>query len=170
MRDEVAELVYPVFKYGLDVKDQLDTGERVDMQKTQLDLIRLLADKRWNRMDGDSVFGTSAAFASVRSGGTQGAKSAGTFLGIRYALVCWLDELFISHSSWGQEWRDHALEVARYNSAEAAWKFWEQAQKAEAQPGSDALEVYYLCVMLGFRGKPNDLYSWVERVRPQITP
>lgn len=170
MRDEVAELVYPIFRYGLDVKEQLDASERVDMQKTQLDLTRLLADKRWNRVDGESsVLGTSA-FVSRSPGGA--ARGTSSFLGVRYALVCWLDELFILDSPWGQDWRDHALELARFNSTEAAWRFWEQAQRAEAQPGSDALEVYYLCVMLGFRGdyrdKPNDLQAWVERVQPQI--
>ncbi len=173
MRDDVAEMTNPVFRYGLDVKDRLDAGERVDMQQTQLDLIRLLADKRWQRLDGDSsAVGGGSVFASARSVGAPVGRGGASFLGIRYALACWLDELFIDHSPWGNEWRDRALEVERFKSAEAAYRFWEQAQRAEAQPGSDALEVYYLCVLLGFRGEnrdhPDKLKEWVERVRPQI--
>jgi type VI secretion system protein ImpK len=50
--------------------------------------------------------------------------------------------------------------------------FWEQARLAEGRPHIDALEAYYLCVMLGFRGqylgKPQDLQQWRQRVQARL--
>ena len=91
----------------------------------------------------------------------------------RYALTCWLDEIFIADSAYSEQWNERKLEVALYGgSSDRAWRFWEQAHLAEKRPGSDALEVYYWCAMLGFRGefvdKPEKLQSWVEGIRDRI--
>jgi type VI secretion system protein ImpK len=49
---------------------------------------------------------------------------------------------------------------------------WEQAKRAESRSGSDALEVFFLCVMLGFRGdlrdQPDKLQSWVSNTQARI--
>src|SRR5439155_11845235 len=103
--------------------------------------------QRWADFGGDRTSGDSI----VRD----------QFLGIRYALVCWLDEIFILDSPWKDQWSERSLEIDLYNSRERAWKFWEQADNASARPTTDALEVFFLCVMLGFRGNkvdsPDDL-------------
>jgi type VI secretion system protein ImpK len=168
MRDEVAELVYPVLTLGLDLKERLERGEPADIDKAQSDLKQRLADRRWNEL-GEG--GPVDPFLSQTVTGTRMASSP-RFLGIRFPIVCWLDELFVVNSRWGQLWEERLLEWALYGHRLRANLFWEQAERAEVRPGSDALEVYYLCVMLGFRGdyreRPDQLQAWVDKVRPQV--
>jgi type VI protein secretion system component VasF len=103
------------------------------------------------------------------------------FMGIRYALVCWLDELFIVDSPawgadlanlWSARWNAAPLETALYGGApERAWRFWRQADRAEAIH-NDALEAYFLAAMLGFRGdyrfNLGALNTWVARVQDRV--
>jgi type IV/VI secretion system ImpK/VasF family protein len=168
MQDEVADLVYPVIKLGLDLKDRLERGESEDLAKAQSEFKRLLSDKRWNEA-GDS--GPQEA-SMMQSAASLRPSGSGRFLGMRYGLVCWLDEIFVLDAQWGPEWNEHSLERAIYGSRDRADLFWEQSERAEVRPGSDAIEVYYLCVMLGFRGiyrdQPERLRAWIDKVRPQI--
>jgi len=163
MRAEVADLIHPVFQLGLDLKERPEPGTREDMDKALTNLKGLLADKRWEEPGEVSPIDISRTVTSLR---------AGRYLGMRYAVVCWLDEILGLDPHWGEYWRNRALEVALYNECERAHRFWEQAERAEVRPGSDALEVYYLCVMLGFRGdyreRPDQLQAWVDKVRPQV--
>src|SRR5262245_63329913 len=54
-----------------------------------------------------------------------------------------------------------------FRSQERAVKFWEQARQAELRGDADGVEVFYLCVMLGFRGElrddPGALRDWRDR-------
>src|SRR5258708_12526978 len=75
------------------------------------------------------------------------------FQGIRYALVCWLDQIFTLDPQWAAKWQEEALEPEMYRSRLRAEQFWEQAKRAEARPSTDALEAYFLCPMLGFPAK-----------------
>jgi type VI secretion system protein ImpK len=166
MRKEYADLVYPVLTYALRVKEQLARGEALSLQKEQSALKGLLKSeaeaRRWGEFSGDNTAMLSA----------DGRRTAEGFLGIRYALVCWLDEIFILDSPWRTEWTENSLEVALYGTRDRAEKFWEQARRAEARPSSDALEVFFLCVMLGFRGEtrnnPERLRAWREAAEAQI--
>jgi type VI secretion system protein ImpK len=97
------------------------------------------------------------------------------FLGIRYALACWLDEIFIldAPGPWASRWEASMMEVALYGgSSQRGWRFWEMAKKAEARPGTDALEVFLWCVMLGFKGEPAAAgitpAQWIEGVRKRV--
>ena len=165
MREEIADLVYPVFTRGLRLREKLADGEPLDFATSQKELQGLLQStsqaQRLAEFGGDK-----RPDESVRT--TRGDH----FLGIRYALVCWLDEIFILDSPWKDKWSEHSLEVDLYKSRERAWKFWEQADWASARPTTDALEVFYLCVMLGFRGdkagKSDELAAWCERVKAQL--
>ena len=100
-------------------------------------------------------------------------RRPGQFLGTRYALVCWLDELFTLDSPWAAEWNERKLEVALYGTNDRAWKFWEQARQAEARPEDNALEVFFLCVMLGFTGELREelsqLRTWVTATQSRLT-
>jgi type VI secretion system protein ImpK len=175
MKEEIANVVHPVFQYGLRLKERLGRAEGadLDMLTEQSNLKGLLLSdleaKRFTDYGGDKTSDHSSAGRSL-DGGRR--SSADMFLGIRYALVCWLDEIFIADSPWSEEWKEHTLEQSLYSSRERAWWFWEQARKAEARPGGDALEVCYLCVMLGFRGElrhdPDKLQGWIAASQTRI--
>jgi type VI secretion system protein ImpK len=155
MRDELADIVYPVVTYALQVRAGLERGDDLDMTAVQSELRTLLKTaneaQRWPEYGGDGD----------------------RYLGIRYGLACWLDEIFILDSPWGPQWNERKLEESLYGTNERAWKFWFQAKLAQARPGTDALEAYYLCVMLGFRGegpeKPDTVATWRDAVENQLS-
>jgi type VI secretion system protein ImpK len=103
---------------------------------------------------------------------TPGSDQPGKCRGARYALVCWLDELFTCHSRWADAWNEGKLESTLYGGNDRAWEFWRQAQLADAEPTDDSLAAYYLCVALGFRGElrgqPERLSAWVEKTRSRV--
>jgi type VI secretion system protein ImpK len=154
MREEIANLVNPMLAYGLELRDRLGYGERPDMAAEQAHLRGLLKTapeaQRWPDYGGDGD----------------------RWLGIRYALACWVDEILTLHSPWGPEWQNHILEESLYGTRDRAWNFWAQAKRAQARPGTDAVEAYYLCVMLGFRGegpeRTETIASWCEGVKEQL--
>jgi type VI secretion system protein ImpK len=173
MQDELANLVYPVLSYGLRLKERLEDGEELDLEKEQGHLKGMLLTeteaRRWVDFGGDMEPASLANGGFAREGAPRAFEP---FLGIRYALVCWLDELFILDSPWSAAWTERKLEAALYGTNDRAWRFWEQAQRAEKRPNRDALEAFFLCVMLGFRGEytedPVRLDNWVSAARAHI--
>jgi type VI secretion system protein ImpK len=175
MREEIANLVHPVFTYGLNLRDRLEQGETPDLGGEQAALKGLLLSdyeaRRWADFGGEGAPDQSVGggISGMADGSRRGSDH---FLGIRYALACWLDELFTLGSSWGAEWTEQRMEWALYRSNDRAWKFWDQARRAEARPGTDALEVFFLCVMLGFRGdlrdEPDKLRAWAGSTQARI--
>jgi type VI secretion system protein ImpK len=166
MREPIANVVYPVLLHGLRLRERLDAGDQPDLDLEQSALKGLLGP---------------AAEARPWAGLGGGPRDPGANLSVSgpwappdylYALVCWLDEIFIDDSPWGKRWQNQLLEWALYRSREAAHKFWELARRAEARSGRDELEVYYLCVMLGFRGDLRDdparLRAWRNAVETRL--
>jgi type VI secretion system protein ImpK len=172
MQEEIANLVHPVFNYGLRLKERLEQGESPDLDTEQAALKGLLLSdleaRRLADFGGDSVDSRGISVSRLGDAGRRGAEG---FLGIRYALACWLDELF-TDSSWGRAWTEQTLETALYGTRLRADLFWEQARRAESRPGGDALEVFFLCVMLGFRGglrnQPDKLQAWASAAQTRI--
>lgn len=170
MQEEIAKLVHPVISYGLDLKARLDDGDEPMLDVEQAALKGLLLGeaeaRRWSSFGGDIR-------PSPIDGPTEPARRAEQFLGIRYALVCWLDELFTVNSPWETAWNERKLEVALYGTNDRAWKFWDQARQAETRPETDPLEVFFLCVMLGFTGElredPDRLAAWVAAAQSRVT-
>lgn len=76
----------------------------------------------------------------------------------KYALVAWVDELLIVDAPWeGRNWwENNALEFEVFNSNDRATEFYLRAEKAAAMTKTDALEVFYICTALGFRGMYRD--------------
>jgi type VI secretion system protein ImpK len=183
MRQEIDNVVCPVITAAVRLKERLEHGETPDLVAEQTALKRLLLSdseaEQWADYGGDEAeAGGSSLEIRIEDIGRRG---DGQFLGIRYALVCWLDELFILESPWKTEWNEHKLEVALYRTNDRAWRFWEQAQLAEARSLGDALEVFFLCVMLGFRGEYREqrdkLRAWAlaakgraAKIHPQTWP
>jgi type VI secretion system protein ImpK len=154
MRDELADVVYPTVSYALQVRAGLERGGDLNMDAVQSELRTRLKTAneamRWPEYGGDGD----------------------RYLGIRYALACWLDEIFVLDSQWGPKWENRTLEDSLYGTRDRAWKFWFQAKLAQARPGTDTLEAFYLCVMLGFRGegpeKPDTVATWRDAVEDQL--
>jgi type VI secretion system protein ImpK len=176
MRPEIANLVHPVLSYGIRLKERLEGGERPDLESEQSVLKGLLLSdneaRRWADYGGEGPSGSPVSLIGATRMGESGRRSGDHFLGIRYALACWLDEIFILDSPYSSQWNERKLEVALYGTNDRAWKMWDQAKRAEARSGSDALEVFFLCVMLGFRGdlrdQPDKLQAWVGNTQARI--
>jgi type VI secretion system protein ImpK len=70
-----------------------------------------------------------------------------------YALVAWVDEMLVE-ASWAHRewWSNNVMERELFNTRECAERFFVNATEASTLPQRDTLEVYYVCVVLGFRG------------------
>jgi type VI secretion system protein ImpK len=174
MKEELGNLVHPVINYALRLKERLERNETPDMDAEQAALKGLLlSDSEARRWGADFCGDSGLTNASIRvSQLGDSRRGADGFLGIRYALVCWLDEIFILDTPWSRRWNEQKLETQLYGTNNRAEWFPEQAERAEARRGSDALEVFFLCVMLGFRGRwrqsPDQLQAWVSRTLIQL--
>jgi type VI secretion system protein ImpK len=172
MQEKIARQVHQVFGHALELKERLERGERPHFEAEQTKLRGLLlGDSELRYIVEYAGEGASQSASNIRT--SQGAlRGTEPFLGIRYALACWTDEIFID-SPWAQQWTESMMEVSLYGgSSLRAVRFWEQAKKAEARPGTDALEVFLWCVMLGFRGEPSaagiNPAQWVDGVRKRV--
>ncbi len=163
MHETTAELVHPVILHGLRLQERIEAGQTPEIDTEQATLKSLLLRDHplasWGGREPDLPGSADAEpFARPQTGVAE------RTVDVRYALVCWLDELFTRDTPWGTRWNEQKLEMELYGTNDRAWKFWEQARLAQARPGNDALEVFYLCVMLGFRGelrnKPDVLQNW----------
>src|SRR5262245_62353649 len=121
------------------------------------------------------MLGSASAPAPWGTESDPSASIAGSdrgFLGMRYALACWLDEILIE-AGW-REWDENKLESALYRTNIRYSNFWSQARLADALPAAvDAQECFLLCVLLGFRGElgeqPDKLREWVSATRTRVT-
>ena len=98
----------------------------------------------------------------------------------KYALVAWIDDILIETPWDGHDWwDDDPLEVHFWGYRNAYTKFYKDAEAAKSLSSKDALEVFYVCVVLGFRGLyrnpkpgaeaedlglPPDLDTWSRQV------
>jgi hypothetical protein len=98
---------------------------------------------------------------------------------IEFALIAWVDDLLCDVDWVGKDrWNYYRLELDFYQTREADTLFFAKAQEAAQRGYVDALEIYYVCVMLGFRGffreaeaerkavelrLPRSLNDWVKR-------
>jgi type VI secretion system protein ImpK len=164
MRDPLAKQTYDILLHGLKLRDRVAAGDRPNLHGEQAKLKGMLGSA-----DQPPPWGGGGDHnASVATG----SSGRGDFLGMRYALACWLDELLIE-AGW-REWDENKLEAALYRTNIRYGNFWQQARLAESIPSSaDAQEAFLLCVLLGFRGEmgedPSKLKEWVSSVRSRIT-
>jgi type VI secretion system protein ImpK len=102
----------------------------------------------------------------------------------KYALVAWIDDMLIESPWEGRSWwKENALEVEVFNTRVRATEFFSRAKDASNLTRRDALEVFYVCVVLGFRGLyrdpqaafladqlrlPTDLEAWARQTARSI--
>jgi type VI secretion system protein ImpK len=153
MTDQFAGIVSPVFQHLIELQSLLEQGENPALEPQREQMIELLAE------------------ADQKARGSS--QIAHDYELARHALVYWIDEVLIN-SPWryAMEWRQRILEWDLYQERLRADRFYEKAQEAEALASTDPLEVFYLCVALGFRGRhadnPAELRRWAERVYNRI--
>src|SRR5579859_7085780 len=101
MRAEIVRLVFPVFTAGLQRRQELLSGVPLELDTVQKELVGL-------------VQATTQTAAWVQPG-----RLGQGFLGIPYALACWLDELFIQNDSpWMKEWSERKIETELFETTD----------------------------------------------------
>jgi len=156
MTPQFAQAVDPIFQTMLDLLEQIGQGVSVSPQ-----------NERYR------ISATIDRAEAILRGGLEWELA-------KYALVSWIDEM-LSETPWtGRDWwSNNVLEVQHFNTRLCNERFYIKAQEASAQPRRDALEVFYNCVILGFRGLyrdanlsneltsnnglPPDLASWTKQ-------
>lgn len=70
-----------------------------------------------------------------------------------YALCAWIDDLMINRPWSGQHWwENNKLEFQLFKTNEAGTLFFQKAKQAQKITNRDAIEVFYIAVVLGFKG------------------
>jgi type VI secretion system protein ImpK len=75
----------------------------------------------------------------------------------KYALAAWSDEMLVDAPWDGRDWwSNNVLEMELFSTRECYDRFYILAKEASTLVNRDALEVFYICVVLGFRGLYRD--------------
>jgi type VI secretion system protein ImpK len=89
----------------------------------------------------------------------------------KYALVAWIDDVLIEAPWEGRGWwKENALEVEIFNTRLRNEQFYLKAKEASALARKDALEVFYVCAVLGFRGLYRDPMAAAALAEPRGLP
>jgi type VI secretion system protein ImpK len=96
----------------------------------------------------------------------------------KFALVAFLDETIIS-SSWNQKdvWLSDPLQIRMFDTFNAGEEFFTELKDLRQRSSSnkDVLEIYYLCLALGFKGKyqlqsPESLRRIIDDLNMELHP
>lgn len=84
----------------------------------------------------------------------------------QYALVAWIDEMLCT-APWGGNdwWLAHSLEMDLHKERIRAHEFFERAHEASTESKLQALECYYIAVVLGFRGAYRSREAFEEEAK-----
>ena len=91
---------------------------------------------------------------------------------VKFALVAFLDETVLSPANdfpLRQDWERNPLQLVYFEEHLAGVKFFERldAMLQNLEANVDVAEVYYLCLLLGFKGKYN-IYLLEEQLRETV--
>ena len=156
MTPQFSRAVDPIFLHVLDLLDRIGKEENPNVQEERLKL------RAWLEQ-GEAIVGRGVEWELAK-----------------YALASWIDEVLLEAPWNGRDWwNNNVLEVELFNTRLCNEQFYVKAQEATQQPKKDALEVFYVCVVLGFRGLyrdpqvaqlitqslglPTDLESWAKQ-------
>ena len=110
----------------------------------------------------------------ARSAGIDGEKIKSA----KFALVAFLDETIIS-SSWNQKdtWLSEPLQIKLFDTFNAGEEFFTNLSELRLRTtnNKDVLEIYYLCLSLGFKGKyqlqsPENLRRVIDDLNMELHP
>lgn len=147
MSPEFASAVDPIFMYVSSIVDEIEANKNPSAEDVNAK-IRGLLDQAENRLGSRPDWDLA-----------------------KYALVAWVDDLLIE-AAWDGSvwWEQNKLEFKIFKTADAFSKFYEQARKATELPQKDALEVFYVCVVLGFRGLYGDPEATAQHELFKVPP
>ncbi len=82
----------------------------------------------------------------------------------KYAIAAFIDEMILT-SNWPlkDSWADRPLQLTYFNDFSAGEEFYNKIDTLRAAKKNSVLEVYYLCLALGFRGKYVDLQGMEKK-------
>ncbi len=96
----------------------------------------------------------------------------------KFALIAFLDETIIS-SSWSQKdtWLSEPLQLKLFDTFNAGEEFFDNLNKLKQRVSNnkDILEIYFLCLTLGFKGKyqlqsPENLRRIIDDLNIELHP
>ena len=129
MRPDFARAIDPIFLATLQFIERIERSDRLVAADERATLLRRIDD------------------AEIQLGSTPEWQLA------KYALCAWIDALLIDAPWQGKGWwKDNCLEKKYFGRRDAHEAFYQRATEAASLGRKDALEVYYLAVVLGFRG------------------
>jgi type VI secretion system protein ImpK len=137
----LADLCGDLLAFALQLKKSSDPGDAEAM--------RLKIDEQFRALE------TKARQADVPQEDVQPAK---------YAICAFIDEMILT-SSWAlkESWADKPLQLAYFNDFSAGEEFYNKIDTLRGSKKNAVLEVYYLCLALGFRGKYVDLQGMEKK-------
>jgi len=100
--------------------------------------------------------GTLTLFDAFEQRARAQRVDAGDVATAKYGLSALLDEVVLNSEWPGREqWADEPLQLRFFNNSVAGWGFFEklEAIRGQDRPNADLLELYHLCLVLGFKGK-----------------
>ncbi len=129
MQTEFANAVDPIFDAALRLETRIENRDRIVTADERAILIRKIEE------------------AESKLGLREEWKLS------KYAICGWIDSRLIEipwqESNW---WKDNCLEKKFFGTRDAHEDFFKKAIEASSHPNKNALEVFYLAVVLGFRG------------------
>jgi type VI secretion system protein ImpK len=141
LRGGLADLCADLLAFALELKRSGDPGDA--------ETLRLKIDEQFRDLD------VRARQADIPQESVQLAK---------YAIAAFIDETILT-SSWAikDAWADKPLQLAYFNDFSAGEEFYTKIDAARGAKNAAVLEVYYLCLALGFRGKYVDLQGMEKK-------
>jgi type VI secretion system protein ImpK len=147
MTPKFAQAVDPVFLYVLALLERINRMEQPSPDEERV-RIRALVDKS------EAALGVGSEWELAK-----------------YALISWVDEMLVDAPWDGREqWSNNVMEIDLFGTRQCNELFFIKAQEASHQPGRDALEVFYVCVILGFRGLYHESSMGSEMARALNLP
>ena len=131
MTPEFASLVNPTFHDVLDVVTRIERGESVELSRERT-RIRSVLEEAETRASSDNY--------SVRAEDFRLAK---------VAMVYWIDEVLTVAD---RNWQSITLEWEYFGTRDRAWRFFVDGEIKARKSSPDVVEVWYLCLVLGFEG------------------
>ncbi len=161
MTPKFAQAVDPVFLHVLDLIDRIGRNERTSAADERIRIIALIDQA-------EALIGAGQEWDLAK-----------------YAIVSWVDEVLVDTPWEGQEWwSNNVLEMALFTTRACYEQFFVRAKEASTLDRRDALEVFYVCAVLGFRGLyrepelsavaiqshglPSDLETWAKQTAMSI--